>query len=163
MKSVINTLPEDRQRRLRVSVHVLLAGVPEGDLPEDAAFPLVDLSGVQDVVGVHGLLDRLDGGQRGRPLLLEVGCLGDSHSVLSGDGSAQIDANIEDLVDRGDSSLPLVLVSGVDDHLGVEVSVGSVTVGRDGYPVLVSNLLEGFHRIGDLGDGDTHVVGQGYG
>ena len=137
-------------------LHASLAGIPE--VPEDCTLPLIHLTRVEDVVGIHCLLDGLDGGELGRPLLHVVGCLGDSDPVLTGDGSAEFDTDIEDLVDGLDASLPLVLVGGVDDHLGVEVSVGCVSVCGDGHIVLGGDLLESLDGLGDLGDRHSHVV-----
>ena len=45
----------------------------------------------------------------------------------------------------------------------MEVSVGCVTVGGHGDVVLVGYPLESLDRLGDLGDGYAHVVGQGHG
>ena len=90
--------------------HVFLTGVPE--VAEDGAFPLLKLSGVQDVLGVEDLLDALHQGDGGFAVLaLQEFLLGIADAMLAGNQTAQFHGLlVHPIKNGGEGVLPVFLI-----------------------------------------------------
>ncbi len=83
--------------------------------------------------------------------------------MLARDRPAELYGDVEDLLHRLLPVHPGLLRLGIEEHLGVQVAIGRMSVGADDDVVLLGDLSEGHHGVGDLGDGDRHIIGQGDG
>ena len=106
-----------------------------------------DLAGVQDDGGVEEDLEpALKFDEWRRLFQCEVLLLGNSDTVLAGDGAAQGDGLLHQLLE-GELDAGPVCGRSIQD-VGVEVAVAGVAVGRHGQPQPHADRLEAFDRLG---------------
>src|SRR6202012_27344 len=118
-------------------------------------------SWVEDVLRIEGLLDtagQLD--HVGAHLVWQPGFLEPAHSVLAGDGPAQLDCQVHDFTERDLCAFRLVGIVGVVDDQRMGVAVAGVRDDRTDDVLLGGDGLDTFDERGQRRQRDPDVFEQ---